>query len=249
MDRFDGSIDELKELVSSSGEKGEWESLPNNHYKFTSTTGAVMNWWDTKKKTVSFQGRPAIADALKAKMSVVFGGGVIEPSAPSVLNGAAPASPKQIFIVHGHDETARDQLELILHRLDLKPFILQTTSGGGLTIIEALEKRIGQKGDAAFGIVLLTPDDIGYAEKEGPDEAKARSRQNVILELGMLISSITRQRIAILEKGQIEIPSDADGILRFRFHKHVKEIAPKLIERLQMAGFQIDPTKITAASQ
>jgi predicted nucleotide-binding protein len=75
---------------------------------------------------------------------------------------AVNESSKKIFIVHGHDSAALDQLELILHRRDLDPFILQNTAGGGLTIIEVLEKEIGPRdGAARFGIVLLTPDDTG----------------------------------------------------------------------------------------
>jgi hypothetical protein len=37
----------------------------------------------------------------------------------------------KIFVVHGRDHTARDQLELILHRLGLAPYVLQVTGGGG----------------------------------------------------------------------------------------------------------------------
>src|ERR1700685_164676 len=101
---------------------------------------------------------------------------------------ALAAIKPQIFVVHGHDETARDQLELVLRRLDLDPFVLMNTSGGGMTIIESLEKKIGKEGEARFGIVLLTPDDVGYARRDGEKEGKPRPRQNVILEMGMLLS-------------------------------------------------------------
>ena len=248
MDRFDGTFDELQALVAGTGEKGVWTTHQNSENRFTTPGGAILKWWDTKRKTVQFQGPPVLADALKAKLNVVAGNPLPQQAEVPTGNGCASLPSKQIFIVHGHDDVARDQLELILHRLGLQPFILQNTAGEGLTIIEALEKRIGQRGDTAFGIVLLTPDDVGYAAKEGPNEAKPRARQNAILELGMLISSITRQRIAILEKGQIEIPSDANGVLRLRFQHHVKEVAHKVIERLQQAGFQIDATKIAAAA-
>jgi predicted nucleotide-binding protein len=48
-----------------------------------------------------------------------------------------------VFVVHGHDAVAREQLELILLKLGLDPFVLANTGGGGLTIIEALEAEIG----------------------------------------------------------------------------------------------------------
>lgn len=39
------------------------------------------------------------------------------------------------------------------------------SSSGGLTIIEALEGQIEHDYSSAFGIVLMTPDDFGYAKK------------------------------------------------------------------------------------
>jgi predicted nucleotide-binding protein len=161
---------------------------------------------------------------------------------------AVNESSKKIFIVHGHDSAALDQLELILHRLDLDPFILQNTAGGGLTIIEVLEKEIGPRdGAARFGIVLLTPDDTGYANSEGARAAKLRARQNVVLEMGMLISALGRPNVAILKKGDIEIPSDALGIIYVPFASHVRETAPKLVDRLKAAGFVLDPAAIAKA--
>ncbi|GAA5110267.1 hypothetical protein GCM10023261_13840 [Bartonella jaculi] len=84
--------------------------------------------------------------------------------------------------MHGHDHSALEQLQLILLKLNLKPYILQNTSGNGLTIIEALEKEIcTPTRSTKFGIVLLTPDDFGYAKSKGETAAKPRARQNVIL--------------------------------------------------------------------
>lgn len=156
---------------------------------------------------------------------------------------------RQIFIVHGHDSDARDQLELTLHRLGLEPFVLMNTSGGGKTIIEALEGKIGRDFSTDFGIVLMTPDDIGYAKKDGEARAEPRARQNVILETGMLLSSLTRKRMAIVVKGHMEIPSDLQGIIRFGYNDHVREIVPKLCQRLQEVGFDLQPEQIAAASQ
>src|SRR5690606_22259487 len=122
----------------------------------------------------------------------------------------------KIFIVHGHDTQALEQLELILRRLGLDPFILQNNDGGGNTIIEALEQQIYQ--EAAFGIVLMTPDDYGYAKTKGDEATQPRARQNVILEMGMVLASLGRERMAILKKGALEHPSDVDGVLRLDFN-------------------------------
>ena len=156
---------------------------------------------------------------------------------------------QKIFVVHGHDSNSMEQLELIIHKLGLFPFVLQNTAGGGLTIIEELEKEMGPKtGAAKFGIVLLTPDDMGYAVADGKNSEQPRARQNVVLEMGMLIAAMGRANVAILKKGHIEVPSDAQGILYISFNNHVKETVPKLVDRLTKAGFNLDSSCITAAS-
>jgi predicted nucleotide-binding protein len=171
-----------------------------------------------------------------------------EPITPPASRSAPPMS-KKIFIVHGHDSTAREQLELIIHRLGLDPFVLQNTGGGGLTIIEALEQEIGPSpGSARFGIVLLTPDDVGYAKSETVEKSQPRARQNVVLEMGMLIAALGRSHVAILKKGYIEVPSDAQGIIYISFAEHVKESVPKLVDRLSAAGFSLNAAAITKAS-
>jgi predicted nucleotide-binding protein len=99
-----------------------------------------------------------------------------------------------------------------------------------------------------FGIVLLTPDDFGYSKTDGVEKAQPRARQNVVLEMGMLLSSIGRKNVAILKKGHVDVPSDAQGILYLGFNDHVKETVPRLVDRLTNAGFVLDPSNITKAS-
>lgn len=162
----------------------------------------------------------------------------------------AQEQPKKIFIVHGHDHAAKEQLELILHKLGLPDhFILQNTGGTGLTIIEELEREIGQGQTATrFGIVLLTPDDMGYSKKEGETGVQPRARQNVVLEMGMLLSSLGRSNVVILQKQHLEQPSDANGILYLNFNEHVREIVPRLVQRLQQSGFEFTQTQLANAS-
>ncbi|OWJ76898.1 hypothetical protein CDV49_13465 [Haematobacter genomosp. 1] len=177
---------------------------------------------------------------MKAKLERLCDGGVMAPV-------AKPERTAHIFIVHGHDEPARNDLELVLRRLGLDPFILQNEGGGGLTLVEALERSIYEQ--SAFGIVLMTPDDYGYRRDQTEADRRPRTRQNVILEMGMVMASLGRQRMAILKKGNLEIPSDADGIIRLEFNERVQEIVPALVQRLEQAGIQIDHTKIAAAAR
>jgi predicted nucleotide-binding protein len=44
------------------------------------------------------------------------------------------------------------------------------------------------------------------------------------------------------------MPSNLDGVLYLPFNDHVKDVVPKLAQRLQEAGFKLDAAKIAEAS-
>jgi predicted nucleotide-binding protein len=235
--KFHGTLDGLKDRLLPLDLEGEWEDQPNGVVKFKCRDRSGILWSQTKG-TIWFDGPPFQKESLSAKVCAALSDSVI----------AAPIDAgSQIFVVHGRDHDSRDQLELVLRRLGLEPYILQVTGGGGDTLIEALERMIGKSARSAFGIVLVTPDDMGYLKAEKPEDAKPRARQNVILELGMLLASLTRQRCAILQKGYVELPSNMGGVITIPFNDHVREAVPKLVQRLQEAGFRLDPSAIGIA--
>lgn len=222
--------------------------------QFRAADGAIMNWFPSTG-TINFQGDTAASARLKEKLEPIIGiaaapaQDVVPAKNPTPIPPAKVEAKGKVFVVHGHDQTSREQLELILHKLGLDPFVLQNTGGAGLTIIEALEQEIGpDAAEVKFGIVLLTPDDFGYSKTDGVEKAQPRARQNVVLEMGMLLSSIGRKNVAILKKGHVDVPSDAQGILYLGFNDHVKETVPRLVDRLTNAGFVLDPSNITKAS-
>jgi len=219
-----------------------------NMHQIKTKEGETLNLFPNG--TLQIQGSPAIKQKFELDFDQ-YNGAPQAPAAPVTVDGISNASvvlPKQVFIVHGHDDSTREQLELVLHKLGLDPYVLANTGGHGLTIIEALEAKIGKNASTAFGIVLMTPDDMGYALAKGQDSVQPRARQNVVLEMGMLISSIGRKNMAILVKGHLEKPSDADGVLYIAFNNHVKETVPRLANRLKESGFILSPDKITHAS-
>lgn len=229
------SLENLQALIETTGFSGTWESGESKHC-FRARSGEILNWYPSTG-TIQFQGQKN--PAFEQKIEEVLG---IEISPKGANN---PPHTAQIFIVHGHDREARDQLELVLMRLGLQPYILQNSDGGSKTIIEALEKNICR--DSAFGIVLMTPDDFGYPKGNDTDK-QPRARQNVILEMGMIMAALGRPKMAILKKGALEMPSDAEGIIRLEFNDRVQEIVPKLVQRLEAAGIKVDSSKIAAAS-
>ncbi|UTO28234.1 TIR domain-containing protein [Bartonella harrusi] len=215
----------------------------------------IINWCE-KTGIISIQGDLAIQEKLKEVLPPHIEEKSQNPSpktslspSPSSEAPLLPPPPPKFFIVHGHDHVSLDYLELTLRRLELAPYILQNTSGNGLTIIEALEQEIcAQNRSIKFGIVLLTPDDMGYAKTDGPQKARPRARENVIFEMGMLISALSRKNVAILMKEDVDLLSDIKGIRYIPFKNHVKETVPKLIDRLLDSGFDLDPKKMAKAS-
>jgi predicted nucleotide-binding protein len=67
------------------------------------------------------------------------------------------------------------------------------------------------------------------------------------MEMGMLLSSLTRRRCAILQKGFVELPSNMGGVITIPFNNHVREAVPKLVQRLQDVGFKLDAGAIGRA--
>ncbi|HDL01677.1 MAG TPA: DNA-binding protein [candidate division Zixibacteria bacterium] len=251
-----GNLDDLQTIIKGCGFSVDEVKAQEHGHQIRTNEGAIINWYTSTGKVV-IQGKKLVKDRLVDAWNSYNGDTPLGAAQPNETSETpAPNTPvnpttanKKVFVVHGHDTTAREQLELVLHKLGLNPFVLANTSGGGLTIIEALEAEIGtDNNQARFGIVLMTPDDMGYSKIDGVDNVQARARQNVVLEMGMLISAVGRGNVAILKKGHIEVPSDAQGILYIPFNDHVKETVPKLADRLRAAGFVLNPQSITNAS-
>lgn len=185
--------------------------------------GCIVNCWD--KGTVSCQGK-----------------NVEQVDAILTAETKTPVLNRKVFVVYGHDTNARTQLEAMLRRWDLEPLILDQLISSGQTIIEKLEAYTQQ---ANFGIVLATPDDIGYPKN---DETKKqyRVRQNVVLELGMLLSRIGREKVAILlsQAEIMEKPSDIDGLIYIPFKDNVEETKLSLAKEMKNNGYSLDIAKL-----
>lgn len=246
---YRGTFEDLKTIVCKAGyEIIEVKLLPHHSpaYQIKTRCGGIVTWYEKTKKVV-FQGTPRAMKKLVEDLALYIEE-TPTTSSPKIASNIPQAPSKKIFIVHGHDHVALEQLELILRRLDLEPFILKDTGGNGLTLIEALEKEICETTRSTkFGIVLLTPDDMGYVKTASAETAQPRARQNVILEMGMLISALTRKNVAILQQKGVESPSDIGGVYYLSFDKDVKETFSPLIKRLKAAGFSLNADAITDA--
>ena len=251
--KFKGTSQEIRQAIAGAGIKIVKVEEQENRVSFRTDQGGICTW-SPSTGTLVVEGKDAEKTRLETALTKYLNRRAereAKAAASPPKSGPAKGKPKRkIFIVHGHNEVAREQLELVLHELRLAPFVLARSDGGGLTIIEALERHIkpGSSESASFGIVLLTPDDVGHARKAGGTGSKARARQNVILELGMLIAALGRKRVAVLKTGDLELPSDIAGVLYLEFKSHVREVVPRLCQRLNGAGFDLDPTAISKAA-
>ncbi|BBI92846.1 TIR domain-containing protein [Serratia symbiotica] len=182
--KYPHPLDTFHKFLADCELEIEQHCAEGNKECFRLTNGAIVNLYSNG--TVQIQG----VKTSKSKVEVLIGERLGTAPVQATQVQIAQEQPKKIFIVHGHDHAAKEQLELILHKLGLPDhFILQNNGGTGLTIIEELEREIGQGQTATrFGIVLLTPDDMGYSKKEGETGVQPRARQNVVLEMGMLLS-------------------------------------------------------------
>ena len=167
--------------------------------------------------------------------------GKAQDEVKAILEGKGASANRKIFVVYGHDEIARTQLEAMLRRWDLEPIILDQQASGGQTIIEKLEEY---GADVGYAIVLAPPDDQGKAKTD--TTYKYRVRQNVVLELGMFLAKLGRNRVAILlkEATDFEKPSDIQGLIYIPFQIKVDEVSISLIRELSRQGYKIDTARI-----
>lgn len=235
-------LESLKSAIASHGLTIASAKDIQDGQQITLTGGTKANWYASSGKVV-IQGKDSEEKSLLT--SIVLGG--IASSAISTKGSESTSVPASIvkepkvFVVYGHDTEARDQLELMLLRMNIKPVILGNMAPDGKTIIEALIANT----DVPYAVVLLTPDDEGYMT--GAADKKAfRARQNVVLEMGMFLSKLGRERVAILHKGDLELPSDIHGLIYIHFKNSVQDAKNKLAASLQKAGFYIDIEHLSA---
>lgn len=174
----------------------------------------------------------------------------IEFAAPQAVGAsgseyrAAPAQSareptREVFVVHGHDEGARESVARYLEKIGFKPIILHEQANMGRTVVEKIEAH----GNVDFAVVLLTPDDEGCAHGGKPEP---RARQNVLLELGYFIGKLGRANVCALKRGVVEIPSDFAGVV-WEAMENGGSWKQALARELQAAGHEIDWNQVMKA--
>ena len=117
---------------------------------------------------------------------------------------------RKVFIVHGRDNEAKQEVARFLTGLGLEPIILHEQASSGMTIIEKIERYTNE---ADFALVLYTPCDQGRGVYETKVSPRSRARQNVVFEHGYLMAKLGRENVCALVKGEIETPNDISGVV------------------------------------
>lgn len=144
----------------------------------------------------------------------------------------------KVFIVHGHDDAAKQAVARFVEKIGLEAIILHEQASSGKTIIEKIEAS----SNVGFAIVLYTPCDVG-ASKGEKDQLKPRARQNVIFEHGYLIGKIGRKNVCALVKGNIETPNDISGVVYIKMDES-EAWKYQVAKEMKARGYDVDLNKI-----
>lgn len=139
-----------------------------------------------------------------------------------------------VFIVHGRDMRALDELQLILLHHKVTPRVLLREDKGPNSILEELEALIRV---CKAGFILATPDDEGRLQATD-DPLVGRARENVIFETGLLFAKYREfERVTLLVKKPLQLPSDLNGIAYEEFDS-VKAIEMTIVNKLTKWGLR-----------
>ncbi len=145
-----------------------------------------------------------------------------------------------VFISYGHDEEVITTVAKFVENLGLKVTVLDEQPNNGLTVIENLEKYAD---DTEFAIALLTPDDVGTLKDDADRQLNPRARQNVIFEFGYFIGKLNPNRVCLLYKEGIELPSYIPDVVYVPMDS-ADDWKLKLGQGMRNAGLPIDMSQI-----
>lgn len=150
-------------------------------------------------------------------------------------------SEKKVFVVHGHNQELKNDVEVFLRNIGLEPIVLHREVDEGLTLIEKFEHH----SDVGYALILISPDDIAFPKSElkkseNKRKIELRARQNVIFEWGYFVGKIGRSNVCCVYKEGVTLPSDLAGMVYKKVTRSIEDIGYELIKELKNAGFKLD---------
>ncbi|WP_461516909.1 TIR domain-containing protein [Porticoccus sp.] len=209
-----------KELLSNPAIAPHLPSLVRQHRNLDSFWGFIQPKFSTyaERRTYLSEQFTQLLDALEfgapiqsAPAAAPMPTNVVPPqSNPASQPTLVTRNKRKVFIVHGRDNEAKQEVSRFIESLGVEAIILHEQANSGMTIIEKIEHY---SNDADFALVLYTACDKGRGAHETNVPARDRVRQNVIFEHGYLMAKLGRENVCSLVKGQIETPNDISGVV------------------------------------
>ncbi|MCL4632826.1 nucleotide-binding protein [Burkholderia sp.] len=137
---------------------------------------------------------------------------VFEIRANSELSQPSASAGKElnrVFISHGRSNDWREVQAYIEKDIGLATLELAQEPSAGQTIIEKLESNASFCDSA---VIVMTGDDVDA-------EGQARSRENVMHEIGYFQAKYGRSRVCLLHEEAVSIPTNLSGVVYVPFPK------------------------------
>jgi predicted nucleotide-binding protein len=132
----------------------------------------------------------------------------LPPVEEKTAEGGKPlAVKKKVCIVHGRDETARENVARLLSKLDLEAIILHDRTGEDRPVMEKLQAA----SPIDFTIFIMTPEDVKQESGNGTDGTNGK-RQNVLIDFGYFLGTLGKDRVYILSSGPLSVAFDYYGV-------------------------------------
>lgn len=197
----------------------------------------------------------------QAAVSAVPGSVVVQPNdsgrqsrtsrkgKPTVSRRSEPRRGNTVFVVHGRDTFARDEVFAFLRAVGLRPLewsqAIRLVRKGSPYVGEILEAAFRE---AAAVVVLLTPDDEArlrsvFAKPADPQferKLTGQARPNVLFEAGMAFGKDPNSTV-LIQLGEVRPFSDVGG----RHVVHLSNQATsrqEFVTKLANAGCNVDTT-------
>jgi predicted nucleotide-binding protein len=201
----------------------EYEFLRHELLSNKSLAPLLPDWLKIHRNLTSFWGfiqpkfgtyadrRRYLAEEFSPALNLLeFGHAVEMDSKPEKIFTKSSKTKNKVFIVHGRENEAKQEVSRYLESLGIEVIILHEQPSSGMTIIEKIEHYAKE---ADFAIILYTACDHGRGVHETKVHPKNRARQNVVFEHGYLMAKLGRENVCALVKGEIETPNDISGVV------------------------------------
>ena len=146
-----------------------------------------------------------------------------------VLDILSQLNSTKILLIHGRSNDWLLVKDFVEKQLSIETIVMKEVFSQGRSLPEKFEQLAFPVRGA---IVIATPDDLGKAAidsngvliEKNNIELSSRARQNIWLEYGWIWGALGRDRILLITKRDVEVPSDLKGIEFYNYRNNPNEI-------------------------